>query len=68
MNSYIKQNVAISIFFFFLYIEYVVIWQIKYLGSELAELMYMGESQNHTYTSEKAGWFTNESSDFMPNS
>lgn len=59
MNSYIKQSVAI------LYIEYVVIWQIKYLGSELVELMYMGESQNHTYTSEKAGWFTNESSDFM---
>lgn len=55
MNSYIKQSVAI------LYIEYVVIWQIKYLGSELVELMYMGESQNHTYTSEKAGWFTNES-------
>lgn len=55
MNSYIKQSVAI------LYIEYVVIWQIKYLGSELVELMYMGESQNHTYTSEKAEWFTNES-------
>lgn len=35
------------------------------MGSELAELMYMGESQNHTYTSEKAEWFTNESSGFM---